>query len=144
MFEGDLVRPLGWMTLNFGYAEAEVNFIIARLSQAGVDLDVPPTAPLGQRLKALSAIFGQLHSSASAEALAILEESGSLIEKRNSLVHACVLAGGKVQPNDSAKPQFSVTPEALMALGDQLFNWKERLSAAVQLRLLPFLHKDRT
>ena len=139
-----MIRPLGWMTLNFGYAEAEVNFVIAALRPAGVDFEAPPAAPLGQRLRALIAIVGRMQSPASAEVVAILEESGPLIEKRNSLVHACVLAGGKVQPNDSAKPQFSVTPEELVALGEQLFNWKERLSAAVQLRLLPALLRDRT
>jgi hypothetical protein len=139
MFEGDLIRPLGLVTLYFGYAEAEVNSILTVLRQAGMVLDVPATAPLGQRLNALSASIRRMQSAASAEVTALLEESKDLIERRNSLVHACVLAGGKVKPNDPAKSQFSVTPEKLAALADQLFNWKERLNAAVQLRLLPSL-----
>jgi hypothetical protein len=139
MFEGDLIRPLGLVTLNFGYAEAEVDSILTMLRQAGIALAVPEAAPLGQRLSALSARIRRIRSAASAEVTALLAESRQLIERRNSLVHACVLAGGKVKPHDAAKTQFSVTPEELEALAEQLFNWKERLNAAVQLRLLPSL-----
>jgi hypothetical protein len=54
-----------------------------------------------------------LTCAAAAEVLGLLEESKQLIEKRNLLVHASVLAQGRVTPNDPEKSEFRVTPEAL-------------------------------
>lgn len=34
-YEGDLIRPLGLVTLNFGYAEYEIDSFLQRLSNAG-------------------------------------------------------------------------------------------------------------
>jgi len=71
----------------------------------------------------------------------LLEESKLLIDRRNALIHASILAKGRVIPNDSSRLEFSITPEELTALADEAFTWKERLNAAVQLRLLPTLRE---
>jgi hypothetical protein len=140
-FEGDLIRPLGHVTLFFGYVEAEVNAICGLLRAKGVPIEVSPVAPLGQRLAEFEKVVQALQSAAVPEVLSLLEESKSLIDRRNALVHASILAKGRVVPNDPKRPNFSVTPESLTALAEEAFHWKERLNAAVQLRLLPTLRK---
>src|SRR5262245_8741141 len=140
-FDGDLIRPLGLVTLHFGYAEAQVNRLLVMLRDCGVHIEVSPVAPLGQKLAEITMAVGRLTCAGAAEVLGLLEESKDLIEQRNSLVHASVLAKGRVIPNDPKEPEFYVTPEALTALSEQAFNWKERLNAAVQLRLVPALRE---
>jgi hypothetical protein len=140
-FEADLIRPLGLVTLHFGYAEAQVNRLLIMLRAGGVDLEVSPVAPLGQKLAEIAVAVRRLTCAGAAEVLGLLEESKELIEQRNSLVHASVLAKGRVIPNDPKKSDFYVTPEALTALAEQAFNWKERLDAAVQLKLVPGLRE---
>ena len=141
-FEGDLIRPLGLVTLHFGYAEAQVNRSLAMLRDCGLHIEVPSIAPLGQRVAAMTAAVSLLTCVGAVEVLRLLEESKELIEQRNALVHASVLAKGRVVPNDPDKSEFYVTPEALTALADQAFNWKERLDAAVQRRLVPALREN--
>lgn len=140
-FEGDLIRPLGVVTLNFGYLEAEVNGLLKRLQESGVSIDVSRAAPLGQRLAEFTRVIQQLQVPAAAEVLALLEESKPLIDKRNALIHAGIFAKGRVVPNDPTKPEYFVTPESLSDFAEQVFSWKERLNAAIQLRLLPALPK---
>ena len=140
-FEGDLIRPLGLMTLHFGYAEAQVNLLMSMLRECGIHIAVAPAAPLRKRIEEITVAVRRLAPPSVAEILAILEESNELIDRRNSLVHGSVLAKGRVIPNDPGKAEFFVTPEALTALANQVFNWKERLNAAVQLKLLPALRE---
>jgi hypothetical protein len=138
-FEGDLLRPLGLVTLYFGYAEAQVNLLLSLLQECGVAVEVSPIAPFGQRLKEFASVAGGFPESNAAEVLGLLEESNTLVDQRNALVHASILAKGRVIPNDPARMEFRVTPDQLTDLAERAFNWKERLSAAVQLRLLPAL-----
>lgn len=140
-FEGDLIRPLGLVTLYFGYAEAKVNFLLAMLRECGVAIEIPPVAPLGQRIAEFALVANTFPAPSALEIVELLEESKSLIEQRNALVHSSVLAKGRVIPNDPAKSELRVTPEQLTALAECAFDWKERLDAAVQLRLLPALRK---
>jgi len=144
-FEGDLIRPLGLVTLYFGYVEAEVNTLIDMLRDCGLTFEVSPVAPLGYRLSVFAKGLGEFCCAEGAEGaeevLELLEESKLLIDRRNALVHASILAKGLVLPNDSSRLEFSITPEELTALADEAFTWKERLNAAVQLRLLPTLRE---
>jgi len=140
-FEGDLIRPLGLVTLYFGYVEAEVNTLLDMLRDCGLTVDVSPVAPLGRRLSVFAKGLSGFRCAEGAEVLELLEESKLLINRRNALVHASILAKGRVIPNDPSRLEFSVTPEKLMALADEAFTWKERLNAAVQRRLLPALRQ---
>ena len=143
-FEGDLIRPLGLVTLYFGYAEAQVNFLLDMLSDCGLHIEVSPVAPLGQRLAEINVAVKRLACAGAPEVLELLEEARELIDQRNSLVHGCVLAKGRVIPNDPGKSEFYVTSEALTTLADRVFDWKERLDAAVQRRLVPALRERAT
>jgi hypothetical protein len=140
-FEGDLIRPLGLVTLYFGYADAQVNLLMSMLQESGVAVEVAPIAPLGQRLKEFASVAAGFPGSSAAEVLGLLEESKTLIEQRNELVHASILAKGRVIPNDPSRAEFRVTPDQLTDLAERAFDWKERLNAAVQLRLLPALRE---
>jgi hypothetical protein len=111
------------------------------LQECGVAVDVAPIAPLGQRLKEFASVAAGFPEPSAAEVLGLLEESKALIEQRNDLVHASILAKGRVIPNDPARVEFQVTPDQLTDLAERAFNWKERLNAAVQLRLLPALRE---
>lgn len=142
-FEGDLVRPLGLVTLYFGYVEAQVNRLLDMVRDCGLSVDVSPAAPLGQRLVEFDRAVKRLHCTAAGEVIGLLKESKSLIDQRNALVHASVLAKGRVIPNDPSKREFSVTPEELTVLAKRAFDWMERLNAAVQRRLLPALREVR-
>lgn len=141
IFEGDLIRPLGLVTLYFGYVEAEVNTLLDMLRDCGLIVEVSPVAPLGYRLSVFAKGLGEFCCEEGAEVLELLDESKLLIDRRNALIHASIMAKGLVIPNDSSKLEFSVTPEELTALADEAFTWKERLNAAVQLRLLPTLRE---
>jgi uncharacterized membrane-anchored protein len=90
-------------------------------------------------LAEISLALNGLKCAGAEEVVALLEESKALIEQRNSLVHACVFSKGRVLPNAPDKSEFYVTPETLTALAEAAFNWKERLDAAVQRRLVPAL-----
>ena len=49
-FEGDLIRPLGLVTLYFGYAEFEVDALLKALESAGFPIDISSNIPLGRKL----------------------------------------------------------------------------------------------
>jgi hypothetical protein len=51
--EGDLIRPLGVVTLYFGYAEFEVDALLDALIGVGLAVDRPRNASLGQKLAAV-------------------------------------------------------------------------------------------
>lgn len=143
-FEGDLIRPLGLVTLYFGYLEAEVNELMSELKRGGVFLNVSPVSPLGTRITELISGLQRLQIPATGEVLGLLEGCRALIDKRNALVHASILAGGKAIRNDPDNTQFSVTPEGMTALANQAFEWKEHLHVAFRKGLLPALQQGNT
>lgn len=109
------------MTLFFGYVEAEVNTLLELLRENRVPIVVSPVAPLGQRLAEFGKVVAGLNSVGVPEVLGLLEESKALIDRRNTLVHASILAKGHVIPNNPARPEFSVTPEDSTALAEEAF-----------------------
>jgi hypothetical protein len=142
-FEGDLIRPLGLVTLYFGYAEAQVSFLLTLLRNNGVDIEVSPTTSFGYRIKEITKAIKRLSCISSKEVLDLLEESKLLTERRNSLIHAGIFSNGRVKPNDPKIPEYRITPESLNTLADEIWNWKERLNAAVQMRLIPELNNHK-
>ncbi len=138
-YEGDLIRPLGLVTLYFGYAEFEVNRLITLLGQYGVSIKISETASLGLRVDAIINALQPLQCDRVIEVLEILAEAKSLLEQRNNLIHGAVFSQGRVVPSNSAKNQFYVTSESLSELADKAFNWKERLNSKIQRRLIPAL-----
>jgi hypothetical protein len=140
-FEGDLIRPLGLVTLYFGYAEFEVDALLDALIAVRLAVDVSRNASLGQKLAVLREVLSRRTLPEAGELIEIVDEGRPLIELRNTLVHSSIVAGGRVRPSDKARSDMRVTPEQLTQLADAIFTWKERLSATRQLRLMPALQR---
>ena len=138
-FEGDLVRPLGLVTLYFGYAEFEVDSLLNVLTGGRQAFDAPSNVPLGQKLATLREELTQLRLPEADQLISIIDHARPLIERRNLLVHSCILAEGRVVPSDRSLSELTVTPEQLTDLAESIFTWKERLSATRQLSLVPAL-----
>lgn len=139
-FEGDLIRPLGLVTLYFGYAEFEVDALLKALESAGLPTDISSTTPLGRKLAAARDVLSRRQIPEAIQLISIIDEAKSMIELRNLLVHSSIVAGGRVTPSDKAQPEITVTPDQLVRLADAIFTWKERLSIARQQKLMPALH----
>jgi hypothetical protein len=140
-FEGDLIRPLGLVTLYFGYAEFEVDALLDALIGVGLAVDRPRNASLGQKLAELREVLSRRKLAEATQLVAIVDEVRPLIELRNTLVHSSIVAGGRVRPSDKARSDMTVTPAQLTQLADTIFNWKERLNVTRQLQLMPALQR---
>jgi hypothetical protein len=140
-FEGDLIRPLGLVTLYFGYAEFEVDALLDALVGVGLAVDMSKNASLGQKLAVVREVLSRQKIAEATQLIAIVDEGRPLIELRNILVHSTIVAGGRVRPSDKARSDMTVTPEQLTQLADTIFTWKERLSVTRQLQLMPALQR---
>jgi hypothetical protein len=140
-FEGDLIRPLGLVTLYFGYAEFEVDALLDSLIEVGLAIDRPRNTSLGQKLAVVREVLSRRKLPEAGQLIAIVDEGRPLIELRNTLVHSSIVAGGRVRPSDKSRSDMTVTPEQLTQLADAIFNWKERLSPTRQLQLMPALKR---
>jgi hypothetical protein len=140
-FEGDLIRPLGLVTLYFGYAEFEVDALLDALIGVGLAVDRGRNASLGQKLAVAREVLSRQKIAEAGQLIAIVDEVRPLIELRNILVHSSIVAGGRVTPSDKARSDMTVTPEQLTQLADTIFTWKERLSVTKQLQLMPALQR---
>lgn len=138
-FEGDLIRPLGLVTLYFGYAEFAVNRLLGWMRETGLVAATHKAMPLGQKIALLrDALIGIQHEEVRIF-LELLEAGHPLLTRRNALVHACILAEGRVVSNDGSGRQSTVTPQQMCELAEQIFEWKERLDVMFQKQLLPRL-----
>jgi hypothetical protein len=135
--EGDLIRPLGLVTLYFGYAEHELDALLDTLAKQGDTLASPPKLMLGQKLASARDQLELLQCTEARELIDLLDEARPLFDKRNVLIHGCILGGGRVISFHGDSPR--VTPRELTELADAIFTWKERVSASRQLRLSPLL-----
>jgi hypothetical protein len=140
-FEGDLIRPLGLVTLYFGYAEFEVDALLDALVGIGLAVGIPRNASLGQKLAVVCEVLSRQTVAEASQLIAIVDEARPLIELRNTLVHSSIVAGGHVRPSGKARSDMTVTPEQLTQLADTIFSWKERLSVTRQLQLMPALQR---
>jgi hypothetical protein len=93
-FEGDLIRPLGLVTLYFGYAEFEVDALLDALVGIGLAEGTPRNASLGQKLAAVRDVLSRQTIAEAGQVIAIADEVRPLIELRNTLVHSSIVAGG--------------------------------------------------
>lgn len=140
-FEGDLIRPLGHVTLYFGYAEVDIDALLNELREARLIGAIPTGTPLGKKLAVMRDTVARLQMREADDVVSIIDEARPLIELRNALVHSAILAKGRVVPSDKSQSQRVVTPGDLTELAEAIFAWKERLNAACQLRLMPALRQ---
>lgn len=126
-YEGDIIRPLGHMTLNFGYAEYELNSFLERLAAAGLLPNSWDQRPIGQKLSLLKDAVRTLDATIHPILEALLEEASLLLVQRNSLIHGCILAGGRVVSGRAGVTAQHTSPEQLTLLAERVFAWKERM-----------------
>lgn len=126
-FEGDVIRPLGLVTLYFGYAEYELDLFLERLASA-VALDSAwPRKTVGQKLGLLRDAVAKVNGGDGAALRGLLVEARRLFERRNLVTHSCILAGGRVTSGRPHVDEWQTTAEELIALAEQIFTWKEHL-----------------
>jgi len=138
-YEGDLIRPLGLVTLNFGYAEFEIDTLLQRLDDAGRIPSNWHSKPIGQKLDHLTEALRTSDPEVQSMLAALLTQVDSLRAQRNILVHGCLLAGGRIASGRSGVDEKRTSVSELNALADDIFAWKEQLSIFRWRKVEPFL-----
>lgn len=138
-YEGDLIRPLGLVTLYFGYAEYEIDAFLQRLSDAGRLPSSWSQRPIGQKLALLTDALQSAKPEVHAALASLLGEVDGLLDQRNTLIHGCLLAGGTITSGRSNAEEKRTSVEELNALAESIFSWKERLSVFRWRQVEPLL-----
>lgn len=140
-FEGDLIRPLGLVTLYAAYAEAELDELIDSISIAQPYDDSKRQWTVGKKLKYAARIARAFKANDLSEIVLEMKRGGDLFNKRNSLIHGRLFAGGRLVSNRMDRPVQVVSPETITALAEELFSWKERLWLHRCKSVLPYQEK---
>jgi hypothetical protein len=138
-YEGDLIRPLGLATLYFGYAEYEIDSFLQRLSDAGRIPGTWHSKPIGQKLAQLVKALRTCDTDVQSALASLLTEVNGLLAQRNTLVHGCLLAGGRITLGRSGVEERRTSVEELNSLAEGIFSWKEQLSAFRWKQVEPLL-----
>ena len=128
IFERDLIRPLGLVTLYFAYAEGELDELLDVLSLSQPLDATERQRPVGQKLRHAQQLLRGFGAKELAPLDALLEEARQLFDRRNTIVHGRLYAGGRLVSNRRDVPT-RVTPKELTELAELLFACKERIFA---------------
>jgi len=139
IFEGDLIRPLGLVTLYSAYAEGELDDFIELMSVAEPYDDEKRQWSVGRKLVHARKLLGDLRVQDTQSAIALVDEGRTLFEGRNALVHGRLYAGGRLVSNRRGTSERRVTAEEITQLAERIFNWKERIWAYRCKSLAPHL-----
>jgi len=138
-YEGDIVRPLGLVTLYSGYAELEIDELLDSLSRIE-ELDEKALRwPVGQKIAKAKEILVGLGSDALRELAETLDEALVLFDRRNALVHGAIFSGTTVTKSRVSGRVQEVSADALTALAREIFSVKEHISVKRQKTLEPVL-----
>jgi hypothetical protein len=140
-FEGDLIRPLGLVTLYAAYAEGEVDQLLAVLPASEPFDDAKRQWPVGRKLEYAEMLVRKLKSETLAGLSASLREARELFLKRNELVHGKLFSGGRLVSNRVGVPEQRISPEELSTLAEKIFSCKEHLNVYRQRHLMPLLEE---
>ena len=138
-YEGDLVRPLGLVTLNFGYAEYEIDSFLQRLSDSGRIPSNWHSKPIGQKLAHMTNALRDSNTEVRSALATLLAEVDRLLAQRNMLIHGCLLISGRITSGRSGVEEKITSAEELNALAESIFAWKERLSVFRWRQVEPLL-----
>jgi hypothetical protein len=137
-FEGDLIRPLGLVTLYFAYAEGELDALLETLSEREPFDDAKRQWPVGRKLGHARQLLRSLGAPELSDLDDCLDEARQLFDRRNTIVHARMFAGGRLESNRRDAPTH-VTPVELTELAQLIFSCKERISVNHGKYLKPLL-----
>ena len=138
-FEGDLIRPLGLVTLYAAYAEGEIDELLDALPAREPFDETKRQWPVGRKLAYAQRLVGQLKAESVAGLIATLKEARVLFERRNALVHGRIYGEGRLVSNRPNVPNKRVSPEELVELAERIFSCKEHINMHRQRHLLPLL-----
>ena len=138
-FEGDLIRPLGLVTLYAAYAEAELDLLIEALSAHSPYDNAQRQWPLGRKLDHALKLTRHLKAQSLNELESVLLNGRGLFMERNALVHGQLFAGGRLISNRKDIPEKRISPQSIDDLSNAIFNWKEQLFINRCRYLLPLI-----
>lgn len=138
-FEGDLVRPLGFVVLYASYAEWEICEILRALSDESSLPENWVRNTVGWKLSQVSKALGQLGEEDAPDLVVAIKDARALFDQRNELVHGVLFAGGRLHSMDPEVPARGTSVDEVAALAEALFNCRERLNVYRQKQLAPAL-----
>jgi ribosomal protein S15P/S13E len=127
-FEGDLIRPLGLVTLYFAYAEYELDRLLEDLSALEPFDDAMRLLSVGRKLSQAQMLLRRLEDTSVSSLEQALTEARVLFDRRNTIVHSCIFAGGRVVSGRPGVPETRTSPQDLVALAERIFNCKEHIN----------------
>lgn len=138
-YDGDLVRPLGFVTLYFAYAEGQLDEVLKVLIQASSACE-PKIQSFGTKLGEASRLVTNIGVHRLPGLFAVLQAAKPLVEARNELVHGQLFNGGQLGARlISRAGTRNVTPEEIEGLAESIFSWKERLWERHWRELIPLV-----
>lgn len=139
-FEGDVIRPLGLVTLYFAYAEYELDLLLEHLSRIEPFTETEHQWQVGRKLALAESLDRRLHGGAPGQE-ELFAEAHDLFELRNRLIHSCLFAGGRMVSSRPGVPERRTSPRELEELAERIFAWKEKLHAYRCRVIEPLLSK---
>lgn len=138
--EGDLVRPLGFVTLNWAYAEAQLDEVLDALSRLSEGTPNKKALMFGAKILAALRIITELKMDRLDALAAILHEADPLIQVRNELIHGQLFNGGRLGGRLVTKCETKyITVQEISDIAERIFSWKEKLWMQYCRVLLPML-----
>jgi hypothetical protein len=142
-YEGDLIRPLGLVTLYCAYAEGEVDELLAVLSILDETKRSTSRWQIGRKLSYAERLARRLTAPGLPDFVATLRAARKLFMQRNELIHGRLFAGGKLMPPGESKPTKTISPDELVAFAEAVWTCKEQLSVYRSRIVLPALESMR-
>jgi hypothetical protein len=128
LYEGDLIRPLGLVTLYFAYAEAEIDMLIDALPSSEAYDDKKRQWSVGRKLAYAQKLTKQMHAESLNGLKAILNEAKVHFERRNAIIHSSIFAGGRMVSNRKTVPNQQISANELNQLAELIWSCKEQIS----------------
>ena len=142
-YEGDIIRPLGLVTLYFGYAALEIDALLQTLSKAEYADERSLKWPVGQKISKVLEVVVGLKAEVLDELVRKLEEAKILCDRRNALVHGAIFGSTETVASRVTGRDQPVSPDALTSLANEIFSVKEHSIYNRQRLLEPMLKSIR-
>lgn len=138
-FEGDLIRPLGLVTLYAAYAEGEIDELLRALPAPEPFNEVKQQWQVGRKLAYARRLIRRMNASDLSGLQVTLSDATALFKQRNDLVHGRLFSGGRLISNRTNVPVRQVSADDILELAERIFHWKEQLWMHRCKHLLPLL-----
>jgi hypothetical protein len=96
---------------------------------------------VGRKLAFAQHLVRQLHDGGPTGLEEVFAEARALFERRNFLIHSCVLMGGRVISSRPSAPEWRTSPKELTELAERIFTCKEHFHVYRWRVIEPLLSK---